>query len=179
MATNSETSKILSKEHKDILKIVDALESEIGQLKNKDINIIFFKKVIDFIRNYADKFHHAKEEDILFKEFNKYAEKECIHCNPLEQMLFEHEEGRKNIKIMESGLNEKNKNMLIDGATKYIQLIREHIFKEDNILYPMTDDLLSDSIKNKMLKNFKEIEKEKKKNIKVYLDFIKSIGRRK
>ena len=102
-----------------------------------------------------------------------------MHCNPTEQMLFEHDEGRKSVKMMESGLNEKNKNKLIDGAKKYIQLIREHIFKEDNILYPMTDDVLSNSTKEKMLKKFKEIENKRKKDIKVYLDFIKSVGKKK
>src|SRR3989338_1018521 len=155
MKISSETSKILSKEHKNILKVADALEFEIGRLKDKQIDTIFFKNVIDFIRNYADKFHHAKEEDILFKEFNKCAEEGCLHCNPVEQMLVEHDEGRRNVKVMESGLNEKNKSKLIEGAKGYIQLIREHIFKEDNILYPMADNALSDSTKNKMLRKFR------------------------
>src|SRR3990167_9075390 len=125
---------ILSREHENILKVIDALELEIEQLKNKDIDTIFFKKVIDFIRNYVDKFHHAKEEDILFKEFNKCAEEGCIHCNPVEQMLFEHDEGRKNLKLIEAGLKEKNKTKLIEGVKGYISIIKEHIFKEDNIL---------------------------------------------
>src|SRR3989338_6539890 len=97
----------------------------------------------NFIRNYVDKFHHAKEEDILFKEFNKCAEEGCIHCNPVEQMLFEHDEGRKSVKMMELGMDEREKNKLIEGARNYIQLIREHIYKEDNILYPMADEALS------------------------------------
>jgi len=49
-----------------------------------------FNKVIDFIKNYADKFYHVKEEGILFKEFNKCTEEGCVHCNPVEQMLVEH-----------------------------------------------------------------------------------------
>ena len=171
----SETSKILSNEHKDILKVVGALEVEIGQLNDKNIDETFFKKVIDFIKNYVDKFHHAKEEDILFKEFNKCAEEGGVHCNPVEQMLFEHDEGRKNIKIMESGLNEKNKDKIIEGAKGYAQLIREHISKEDCILYPLADDSLSESVKNEMLSQFKEIENKEKKNIEHYLDFVKSL----
>ncbi|MFH1391173.1 MAG: hemerythrin domain-containing protein [Candidatus Diapherotrites archaeon] len=175
MESGSESLEILSKEHENILKVVNALEFEIKQLNTKDIDIIFFKKVIDFIRNYADKFHHEKEEDILFKEFNKCAEEGGAHCNPVEQMLFEHEEGRKSINLMESGINEKNKSKLIEESESYIILIREHIFKEDNILYPMADDLLIDSVKNKMLKKFKETENKNKKNITSYLDFVKSL----
>jgi len=175
----SETSRILSREHENILKVVNALELKVEQLKNKEIDVDFFRKVIDFIRNYADKFHHAKEEDILFKEFNKCAEEGCVHCNPIEQMLFEHDEGRKNVKMMESGLDEKNKNKLIEGAKGYSQLIKEHIFKEDNILYPMADNALSDSTKNKMLRKFRVIEDKRKKETKSYIDFVKFLGEKK
>ncbi len=178
MKIRSETSKMLSREHENILKVVDALESEIEQLKDKDIDTNFFRKVIDFIRNYADKFHHAKEEDILFKEFNKCAEEGCVHCNPVEQMLFEHDEGRKNVKMMETCLDEKNKNKLIEGARGYTQLIREHIFKEDNILYPMADDALSDKVQKTMLKKFKAIITSKKKEIEKFERFAKEVARR-
>ncbi len=178
MKINSETSKILSKEHENILKVVDALESEIGKLKDKNINTEFFKKVIDFIRNYADKFHHAKEEDILFKEFNKCAEEGCVHCNPIEQMLVEHDEGRKNVRMMELGLNERDNNKLIKGTRGYIQLIREHIFKEDNILYPMADEALSDKAQKIMLEKFKKIKTTKKKEVERFEKFAKEVSKR-
>lgn len=178
MKITKETSKILSKEHENILKVVDALELKIEQLKDKDIDAIFFKKVIDFIRDYADKFHHAKEEDILFKEFNKCAEEGCMHCNPVEQMLFEHDEGRKNVKLMESGVNEKNKDKLIEGARGYIQLIREHIFKEDNILYPMADEALSDNVQRTMLEKFKKINSSKKEEVERFEKFAKEVAKK-
>lgn len=167
---------MLSKEHENILKVAEALESEASGLKRKEIDLAFFKKAVDFIKDYADKYHHAKEEDILFREFNKLAEEGCVHCNPVEQMLFEHEEGRRNVRKMESGLSQGNKNLLIEGAMGYAQLIREHIFKEDSILYPMAEGALSDSAKRKMLGKFKEIEGARKKQIKPLLDFVESLG---
>jgi len=173
----SETSKILSKEHENILKVVDALESEIGKLENKSINVNFFEKVIDFIRNYADKFHHAKEEDILFKEFDKCAKEGHVHCNPLEQMLLEHDEGRKNLGTMELGLNEGDKDKIIEGARGYITLIREHIFKEDNILYPMADEALNYEIQKDMLEKFKKINVAKKKEIEAFEKFIEEVAK--
>src|SRR3989339_152624 len=176
MKTNSETSEILSKEHEYILKVVDALELEITQLKNKNINATFFAKIIDFIRNYADKFHHAKEENILFKEFNKCAEEGLVHCNPVEQMLFEHDEGRKNVKMMESGMNDKNK--LIEGARNYIRLIREHIFKENNILYPMADEALSKKVQKTMLEKFNKINFAKKKEVERFEKFAKEMTKK-
>ena len=99
-------------EHKYILKVADALEKECNEIKSgKIVDEDFFRKVIDFIRNYADKFHHAKEEDILFKEFCKAAEKGEVHCNPTEQMLYEHDAGRGFVKAMEEGV-ERNDNII-------------------------------------------------------------------
>ena len=173
----SETSKILSEEHQNILRIIEILESECDTIENEDskkLNKDFFTKVIDFIRNYADKFHHAKEEDILFKEFNKCLEEdpESAHCNPTEQMLVEHDQGRDFVKGMETRLNENDKMRVIRNARAYAELLREHIAKEDDILYPMTDETLNSKVKKEMLEKFKEIEKERKKDKEKYLNLV-------
>ena len=173
-----ETSRILAKEHENILKVVETLEKECELIeKGKEINIEFFENSIDFIRNYADKFHHAKEEDILFKEFNQQVEKDpgCAHCNPVEQMLVEHDKGRNFVKGMEIALKEKNKNQLIENARDYIRLIREHIFKEDNILYPMADEAITEKTEEEMMKIFKKIETEDKEKVEKHIKFVKSL----
>jgi len=173
-----ETSKILAKEHENILKVAGALEKECERIeKGKKINEEFFKKAIDFIRNYADKFHHAKEEDILFKEFNKCAEEDsgCLHCNPVEQMLVEHDEGRGFVKEMKKSLDNSDKKNLVENARGYVNLIREHIFKEDNILYPMADEALGDKTQKIMLEKFKKIAKINKNRENRHLDFVRSL----
>ena len=171
------TTKILMDEHKNILKIADAIEKECDEIdKGKKVDEEFFRKVIDFIRNYADKFHHAKEEDILFKEFCKTTEKGCLHCNPVEQMLYEHNIGRDFVKGVEEGMNERNKRKIVENALSYVNLIREHIFKEDNILYPMADEALSMKTQKEMLSKFEKIGKDKRNQIKDYLGFVKEIG---
>ncbi len=171
----SETSRILSDEHKNILKVVDALSNKCKTLSKGEIDKKFFLEVIDFIRNYADRFHHAKEEDILFKEFCKQAEDGKIHCNPVDQMLYEHDIGRGFVKQMEEGVKENNPKKIIEGANGYASLIREHIFKEDNILYPMADEALDEKIQKKMIEQFKEVESAKRKDKEKYLNFIKSL----
>ncbi|MEK6827265.1 MAG: hemerythrin domain-containing protein [Nanoarchaeota archaeon] len=171
----SEIIKILSDEHKNILIVVDVLSNQCRKMSGNEIDKDFFLGVIDFIRNYADKFHHAKEEDLLFKEFCKNAEKGDIHCNPVDQMLYEHDIGRGFVKQMEEGVKENNQRKIIEGANGYASLIREHIFKEDNILYPMTDESLDEKTKQKMLWQFKEIERKKKKEQEKYLNFVRTI----
>ena len=172
----SKTSKILTEEHKNILKVIENMENEVNILeKGKEINKKFFEKAIDFIRNYADKFHHAKEENILFKEFDKAAEEGCAHCNPTKQMLSEHDEGRKFVKGIEQGVKENNKNKVIENARGYCMLLKEHIYKEDNILYPMADEALNENTKKSMLQKFNKINTERKKNKEKYLAFVKSL----
>lgn len=127
-------TEILSEEHQNILKVIDALLKECDVLESgKDLDRDFFEKAIDFIRNYADKFHHAKEEDILFVELNRNEEQ--MPCNPVEQMLYEHDLGRNFVKGFKEGVEEDNKAKIIENTRGYAYLLQDHINKEDNILY--------------------------------------------
>ncbi|MDO8516538.1 MAG: hemerythrin domain-containing protein [Nanoarchaeota archaeon] len=174
-----EITKILVDEHKNILKLVGVLERECNAIETgKEIDQTFFINAIDFIKNYADKFHHAKEEDILFYEFNKSAEEGCTHCNPIQQMLVEHDEGRASVKLMTEGLESNDKKKLVYGARGYSQLIHEHIFKEDNILYPMSEDALSKKTKSEMLEKYEKIAKEREKEIERYIKFAEESGKK-
>jgi len=160
----------LSLEHQNILKVIDAMLTECKQMENgKDLEKVFFEKAIDFIKNYADRYHHAKEEDILFKVMLENLEN--MHCNPIPVMLHEHETGRHYVKGMEEGLNENNKEKIIGNARGYGSLLQEHIYKEDNVLYPMAEEALNDQQKNMVLKKYEEVETGEfsKENIQKYL----------
>lgn len=155
-----ELTKVLTEEHQNILKVIESLKKECqaietGQIIDKD----FFKTAIDFIRNYADKFHHAKEEDILFKAM--CSDSVVLHCNPIDQMLHEHDLGRNFVKNLEAGLEEDDQEKILENARGYAWLLADHIFKEDNILYPMASDVLPTDLQNKLAEEFLLAEKEK------------------
>jgi len=140
---------ILSEEHQNILKMIDLVMNECEQLENgKEIDVPFFQNVISFIKNYADGFHHKKEEDILFKTMLEQAE--YLHCNPIPVMLHEHDEGRHYVRGMEEALLKKNADALGENARNYGFLLQEHIYKEDNILYPMAEEALSEDQKEQV-----------------------------
>ena len=169
-----EALKILSEEHKNILKVITSLLKECDSLQSTNkINKAFFKKTIDFIREYADKFHHTKEEDILFVELCKDEVK--MHCNPTQQMLYEHDLGRAFVKKLEEGIEENNKDKIIENSRGYAHLLQEHISKEDTVLYPMADEALSQETENKMLTEFEKIAKENASTEKKYIDFVKNL----
>ena len=161
------STKVLSDEHKNILKFIELLQEKVSVWNKEQV-----RKAIEFIREYTDKFHHAKEEAILFKEFYK---SENLHCNPVEQMLFEHDEGRKFVKAMEEANEKGDKSKIEENARNYALLLQEHINKEDMVLYPMAEEAIKD--KKKMLKAFEKTDKEKEKTRDKCLKILKELGR--
>ena len=149
----------LMKEHQLILKYVDLMEryAEFG-LKNLNGPFLFEKAdcFIQFIHEFADDFHHAKEEDILFRYLGVPGV--LTHCNPVPQMLFEHNKAREFVRNMENALQTKDINMLVLNAEQYAKLLKEHIYKEDNILYPMAERGLSDDAKSSLLREYSDTD---------------------
>ena len=172
-----ETTKILSAEHQNILKMLDLLLKECVALESgQPLKKSFFERAVDFIKHYADKFHHAKEEDILFMELNRPEAQ--MHCNPTGQMLYEHDLGRGFVKGLEEGLAAEDAAKIMENARNYAQLLQEHIFKEDNILYPMAETALTEEIETAMLERFRQVEEEKfgREVIEKYLSLIDEAG---
>jgi len=149
----------LMKEHQLILKYVDLMERYAEfSLKNAQNSILFEKAhyFITFIHEFADDFHHAKEEEILFR----YLEVPGVltHCNPIPQMLNEHNKARELVRNMENALHTNDINKLEAYIAQYAQLLKEHIYKEDNILYPMGERGLSDTVKSSLSKEVTETD---------------------
>lgn len=149
-------TKILSAEHQNILKVIDVVLNECEQLDNgKAIDIQFFKNVISFIKNYADGFHHVKEEDILFRYMVEGPG--GMHCNPIPVMLHEHDLGRQYVREMENALEYSDFSALLQNAVGYCYLLQDHIDKEDNVLYPMAEQALTDQQKETMEHLYKQV----------------------
>ena len=79
---------------------------------------------VDFIRSYADRFHHAKEEDILFKYFDE-------NLDIIKAMHEDHETGRGHVRAIIEALEKKDKKAVIEHLNGYKDLLTEHIKKED------------------------------------------------
>ncbi len=149
----------LMKEHQLILKYVDLLERYVElSAKNNESSLLFEKApfFIQFIHEFADEFHHAKEENILFR----YLEQPGVlsHCNPIPQMLNEHGKARELVLNMENALLSNDIDKLEVNGVQYARLLKEHIYKEDNILYPMGGRGLSDTAKSCLLKEYAETD---------------------
>ena len=108
---------------------------------------------VDFIRSYADKYHHAKEEDILFKYFDE-------NLDIIKNMLIDHETGRNHVKAVVEGVKKQNKTEVAEHLNGYKELLSEHIKKEDEILYPWLDRGLTVSQVGEIHQKFIEANKK-------------------
>lgn len=155
----------LKEEHKVIermLKVIEAISDRLE--KEEDISPDVLENVIDFIRTFADRCHHGKEEDLLYP----CAESRGIpkHGGPIEVMLIEHNQGRNFVKGMAQALEkytQGNKNVrssLAENARGYVELLSQHIEKENYILYPMVNDVLTEDDQKELLEKFEEVERK-------------------
>ncbi|MBI5747564.1 MAG: hemerythrin domain-containing protein [Nitrospinae bacterium] len=106
-----------------------------------------------FIRSYADKFHHAKEEDILFKYFDGT-------LDIIKAMHEDHETGRAHVRAIIEALERKDKKAIIEHLNGYKELLTGHIKKEDESLYPWMDRGLSIQQVGELFAKFNEAEEK-------------------
>jgi len=123
-----------------------------------------WRKAIDFIRSFADRCHHLKEEKVFFPALEEKGIPR--EGGPIGMMLMEHEEGRSYVKAMAGALDgwekglELSQSVVIENARAYLRLLREHIQKEDEILFEMADNVLSAEEQKQLLRLFEEHERE-------------------
>lgn len=153
--TYSPPMKRLVDEHLLIKKWITLVPNVIESL---DVESEEGRKIIldgvDFIRSYADKFHHAKEEEILFKYFD-------ADLDIVKTMLQDHDAARNHVKAIIEALEKRDKKGVALHLKEYRELLTEHINKEDEILYPWMDRNLSITQIGELFTKFDEADKEK------------------
>jgi len=120
---------------------------------------------IDMIRSYADKFHHAKEEDILFKYFDE-------NLDILKVMHEDHTHARSLVKEMLDALEKRDQKTIAKNLMAYRELLTEHIRKEDEILYPWMDSQLSTHQVGELFSKFDEADQQISVSTDKYENFI-------
>jgi hemerythrin-like domain-containing protein len=153
-------TEVLKEEHRVIEKVLDALERLAKAAESS--SLAEWEKAIDFARNFADKCHHLKEENLLFPVMEAHGIPR--EGGPIGMMLAEHEEGRSYVRAMAAAVasagkdSADNRQILRETAIAYIQLLRQHIQKEDEVLFQMADGVLSPEEQKTLLREFEEHE---------------------
>jgi len=175
--------ELLVNEHKNIKRMLSVVKEVSYQIyEHKAVELDDFDLMIDFIRNYADKHHHEKEENILFDEMGKHLG-EAIVDGPLLAMFSEHDLGRMYVSNLEEAVtavkngNDRKNIDIITNARAYADLLDRHIDKEDNTIYVFGENNLSEDslmfVENEMTKV--ELEAEKNNIQKKYIDLLEQL----
>lgn len=152
----TDVTQVLIEEHRLILRMIDLLEQHtrlVAEGRSRDWD--FFQEAVDFVRYFADRFHHAKEEDVLFRALVKNGMPE--KNSPVAAMLMAHDQGRAHICALETAAQKARDggpdqlSVIVENAYGYAALLRDHIAKEDGILYPLAERVLPEEVRPAMV----------------------------
>jgi len=157
-------TEILKGEHRIIERMLTILNIACGKLeKGEEVSPEIFEMAVDFIRTFADRCHHGKEEDTLFPLMEERGIPR--EAGPTSVMRMEHERGRRFVSALAEAVerykrgDEGAKKAIIENARGYTGLLAQHIPKEDNILYPLANKILDQKAQEELLIEFEKFER--------------------
>ncbi len=160
-----QATDILSSEHRVIERVIAALETASTRLEaGQAVRPEFFVEATDFIKGFADGCHHRKEEGVLFATMTSFGLPQ--QGGPVGVMLAEHEQGRfftqglRNAALQLAAGDAAAGSVVIHNARGYAALLRQHIQKEDHVLFPMADRVIPAAQHAAVLEGFEKVEHE-------------------
>jgi hemerythrin-like domain-containing protein len=150
--TYSPPVRRLVDEHKWIKRLLALIPDMVSEIRaSGEIDSDLLLATVDFIRGYADRFHHMKEEDILFDYTDRSA--------TIIQVIFkDHDQARGFVRAIVQAVEDGDRDALCTNLINYRELLTEHITKEDEILYPYIDRGLTTSQVGEVFRRFEESE---------------------
>lgn len=156
----------LMKEHRLIERMIRIINADVENIKKENkVDPSFIDTEVDFIRTYADKCHHGKEEDILFRDLAK-KNISAEHKRIMDELIKEHVMGRNNVKKLVEAKEKYvrgSKDALKDIVSNMEILAKfypKHIEKEDKDFFIPCMDYFSAEEKDKMLNEMWEFDRK-------------------
>ena len=153
-------------EHRLIERMISLIKDAVAQIEStQKVDPLLVDTAVDFIRMYADRTHHGKEEDILFRDLSKRplsAEDQRV----MDELIQEHVFGRQTTKaLVEANTRYRNgdASALADIADKLrtlVEFYHKHIEKEDKVFFPASRAYFTDEEDQAMLTEFWEFDRE-------------------
>jgi hemerythrin-like domain-containing protein len=152
-------------EHRLIERMIDVMKEELVLIeREKKVDPEFIEMAVDFIRTYADRCHHGKEEDILFRDLGVKILTDD-HRRTMEELAEEHKWGRRvTARLVEANAryvqgNKEALSAIMDCIKTLIEFYPKHIEKEDRHFFIPCMDYFTEAEKEAMLKEEWEFDK--------------------
>ena len=149
-------------EHDLIERGLSLLEDAISKIEDgQALPDGFSAWVVRFFQQFADEFHHAKEEDVFFPVLKQRGILE--KAGPIGVMLYEHGLSRDCVSRMReaSQTTPFDSRKFIEAAKQYVPLLHEHIFKENKVLFRVAERVMSEADEIYVTSRFSQIERER------------------
>lgn len=149
-------------EHDIIERALTLLEAVAARIDaNQPVPADFVRWAPEFFSRFADKCHHAKEEDVFFPLLKERGIPE--EGGPIGVMLNEHVLGRDCVRRMREASEkaEFDGAQFVAAARQLVPLLRQHIFKENNVLFKMAENVLNEADDGILFDRFTEVEQER------------------
>jgi hemerythrin-like domain-containing protein len=158
-------TEVLKQEHKVILGVLAAAEKQAKAIEaTGQIDVAKVEKMLEFFKGFADQCHHAKEEKHLFAALQQRGMSREV--GPIAVMLAEHQQGRNRLKAVADALPKARTGdrgairQVRENLAAYVKLLKEHITKEDNVLFVMADKVLTHQDQKELSAAFEKTEQE-------------------
>jgi len=160
-----QATEILMEEHRVVERVLASLDRAAAAVeRGADVRPGFFADAARFVRGFADGCHHRKEEGVLFETMAKHGVPKTV--GPIAVMLSDHEEGRRHIGAMDAAARRwadgdlSARAQVIAHARGYVQLLQQHIQKEDGVLFPLADQVIPAEAYAAVAEGFERLEHE-------------------
>ena len=148
-------TQTLREEHRVILRALGLVEvAAARQSGGRALPDGWWEGLLEWLRAFADRNHHAKEEEYLFPALAQGGVPEA--GGPVGVMLEEHTEGRALIRAMAEDQGDRR----MEAARHYVHLLRDHIDKENGVLLPLTEAVLDSQAQLLVARGFEKVEAE-------------------
>ena len=152
---------LLIGEHETIERAMDVLRKELEKLPDTTYNAFAMQRAIDFLLEFGDRIHNTKEEQVLFPLM---VERGIPEGGPIRVMLLEHESERKILQQMLAEVpdleiaSEAARAGFKQKGTEYLEIRANHIWKENDVLYPMGRQVLTAEDNRFLVEGFDRID---------------------
>ena len=165
----SDPFQVLEQEHRLISKLLDALAKAV----ERDMPLGYYERAVQFIAVYANEFHHAKEEDILYRYLIDHGMPRDY--GPLGIVLEEHDYGDEHVAAMRAQLEAGDLPGLVETIKMYVELLRQHVATEDDLLLPMGRAMLTEEEVAEVAGRFEGVA-DPEPSLKHYEDLVEQLG---
>lgn len=153
-------------EHRLIERMLELARKEVCSITQwKRADVVFLDQAVDFIKTYADRTHHGKEEDILFRDLEKRPLSPG-HRKMMQDLVNEHKFARGIVAEMVAA-----RQRYMAGDAQAVEVIKVklqaladfypvHIAKEDKEFFPATERYYNSSELDAMLQEFREFDRK-------------------